>query len=157
MPNPSKEISSISGRGWCTELSPLKKKEKHIKDSLRGNLVLFEPHHMAVEYNIYKGSCCAAVPKPRRKFLSAFLQLILKEEVFERKNPTMADWAPILLGFVLFILLSPGLLFQVPGNARNLEFSSFTTNGKAIVVHTLIFFVVFTILILALGIRIYTG
>ncbi|KAL9375541.1 hypothetical protein Peur_032420 [Populus x canadensis] len=98
-----------------------------------------------------------SVPKPRREFLSAFLQLILKEEVFERQNPTMADWAPILLGFVLFILLSPGLLFQVPGNARNLEFSSFTTNGKAIVVHTLIFFVVFTILILALGIRIYTG
>ncbi|KAG5230341.1 Transmembrane protein [Salix suchowensis] len=69
----------------------------------------------------------------------------------------MADWAPILLGYVLFILLSPGLLFQVPGNTRRLEFSSFATNGKAIAVHTLIFFVIFTILILALGIRIYTG
>ncbi|KAG6747214.1 hypothetical protein NC652_035264 [Populus alba x Populus x berolinensis] len=112
---------------------------------------------MAVEYKIYKGSCCAAAPKPRREFLSAFLQLILKEEVFERENPTMADWAPILLGFVLFILLSPGLLFQVPGNNSRLQFSSFETSGKAIVVHTLIFFVVFTILVLALGIRIYTG
>uniref|UniRef100_A0A6N2NGZ4 Uncharacterized protein n=1 Tax=Salix viminalis TaxID=40686 RepID=A0A6N2NGZ4_SALVM len=46
---------------------------------------------------------------------------------------------------------------EVPGNTRRLEFSSFTTNGKAIAVHTLIFFVIFTILILALGIRIYTG
>ncbi|KAJ8772452.1 hypothetical protein K2173_027629 [Erythroxylum novogranatense] len=53
----------------------------------------------------------------------------------------MADWAPILVGLLLFILLSPGLLF--------------TTNVKVIVVHTIIFFVVFTILILAVGIHIY--
>ncbi|KAG8638657.1 hypothetical protein MANES_14G050101v8 [Manihot esculenta] len=69
----------------------------------------------------------------------------------------MADWAPILVGFLLFILLSPGLIFQLPGSTKHVEFGSFKTNGKAVLVHTIIFFVVFTILILAVGIRIYTG
>ncbi|PRQ16961.1 hypothetical protein RchiOBHm_Chr7g0189911 [Rosa chinensis] len=69
----------------------------------------------------------------------------------------MLDWAPIFLGFLLFVLLSPGLLFQLPGNSKNVEFGSFTTNGKAIIVHTLLFFVIFTILILAVGIQIHTG
>ncbi|KAB2002084.1 hypothetical protein ERO13_A11G036800v2 [Gossypium hirsutum] len=69
----------------------------------------------------------------------------------------MVDWAPVLVGYMLFILLSPGLLFQLPGNNRTVEFGNFQTNGKAIVIHTLLFFGLFTILILALGIRIYAG
>ncbi|KAL8243992.1 hypothetical protein R6Q59_010250 [Mikania micrantha] len=69
----------------------------------------------------------------------------------------MLDWAPILIGLLLFILLSPGLIFQVPGNTRTVEFGSFCTNGKAIILHTLLFFGAFTILILATGMHIYTG
>ncbi|KAK1407173.1 hypothetical protein QVD17_38786 [Tagetes erecta] len=69
----------------------------------------------------------------------------------------MLDWAPILIGLLLFILLSPGLIFQVPGNTRTVEFGSFHTNGRAVIVHTLFFFVAFTILILATGMHIYTG
>ncbi|PHT61809.1 hypothetical protein T459_34350 [Capsicum annuum] len=67
----------------------------------------------------------------------------------------MLDWAPILIGYILFVLLSPGLLFQLPGNQRHVEFGSFTTNGKAVLIHTLIFFVFYTILILAVRIRIF--
>ncbi|KZV21755.1 hypothetical protein F511_02913 [Dorcoceras hygrometricum] len=69
----------------------------------------------------------------------------------------MADWAPILIGFLLFVLLSPGVIFQFPGNIRHVEFGSFETNGKAVVVHTLLFFAAYTILIMALHIRIYFG
>ncbi|CAN4099233.1 unnamed protein product [Withania somnifera] len=69
----------------------------------------------------------------------------------------MLDWAPIIIGYLLFILLSPGLIFQLPGNQRHVEFSSFSTNGKAIFLHTLLFFVFFTILILAFRIRIRFG
>ncbi|OVA17474.1 Protein of unknown function DUF3339 [Macleaya cordata] len=69
----------------------------------------------------------------------------------------MADWAPVLIGVVLFVLLSPGLLFQLPGHTSHVEFGGFKTNGKAIVIHTLIFFAVFTILILAAHVHIYTG
>lgn len=69
----------------------------------------------------------------------------------------MADWAPIVIGLLLFILLSPGLLFQLPGNTRRVEFGGLQTNGKAIAIHTLIFFIIFTILILAVGFHIYAG
>ncbi|CAL0332965.1 unnamed protein product [Lupinus luteus] len=69
----------------------------------------------------------------------------------------MGDWAPVLVGVVLFVLLQPGLLFSFPGNGKQLEFSSMKTNGKAIFIHTLIFFALFTILILALHLHIYTA
>eukprot|EP01018_Ginkgo_biloba_P003809 Gb_10355 [translate_table: standard] len=69
----------------------------------------------------------------------------------------MADWAPVIVGFVLFILFSPGLLFQLPGSNRPVEFGGFHTSGKAILVHTIIFFGVFTILLLAIGVHIYMG
>ncbi|KAM0843306.1 hypothetical protein ACQ4PT_034440 [Festuca glaucescens] len=69
----------------------------------------------------------------------------------------MADWGPVVVGVVLFILLSPGLLFEIPGSHRHVDFGSFRTNGKAIFVHTLIFFAAFTILTLALHIHIYAG
>ncbi|PIA51077.1 hypothetical protein AQUCO_01100126v1 [Aquilegia coerulea] len=69
----------------------------------------------------------------------------------------MADWAPVLIGVVLFILLSPGLLFQLPGHHRHVDFGGMRTNGKAIFIHTLLFFGIFTILILAVRIHIYTG
>ncbi|XP_052197965.1 uncharacterized protein LOC127804907 [Diospyros lotus] len=69
----------------------------------------------------------------------------------------MADWGPVLIGVVLFVLLSPGLLFQIPGNNRQLEFGSMKTNGKAIAIHTLLFFALYAILIVAVHIHIYTG
>ncbi|XP_075106886.1 uncharacterized protein LOC142179895 [Nicotiana tabacum] len=53
------------------------------------------------------------------------------------------------------LLRELGVLFQLPGNQRHVEFGSFTTNGKAILLHTLIFFVIFTILILAVRVRIF--
>ncbi|KAF1883694.1 hypothetical protein Lal_00012611 [Lupinus albus] len=62
----------------------------------------------------------------------------------------MSDWAPVLVGVVLFVLLQPG-------NGKQLEFSSMKTNGKAIFIHTLIFFALYAILILALHLHIYTG
>ncbi|KAK7290517.1 hypothetical protein RIF29_04995 [Crotalaria pallida] len=69
----------------------------------------------------------------------------------------MADWAPVLVGVVLFVLLQPGLLFSFPGNGKQLEFSSMKTNGKAIFIHTLIFFALYAILILAVHLHIFTG
>ncbi|WZZ53649.1 hypothetical protein YC2023_053756 [Brassica napus] len=72
-------------------------------------------------------------------------------------HPGMADWAPVLVGVVLFVLLSPGLLFSLPGHHRTLDFGGMKTNGKAIAVHTLIFFAAYTILILAVNLHITTG
>ncbi|KAK8653224.1 hypothetical protein V6N13_127234 [Hibiscus sabdariffa] len=33
-----------------------------------------------------------------------------------------ADWGPVIVSVVLFILLSPGLLFQLPSRTRVIEF-----------------------------------
>ncbi|KAK1306261.1 hypothetical protein QJS10_CPA10g01625 [Acorus calamus] len=69
----------------------------------------------------------------------------------------MVDWAPVVVGVVLFVLLSPGLVVELPGTQRRVEFGSLRTNGKAIAIHTLIFFTLFTIIILALHLHIYAG
>ncbi|KAL6497612.1 hypothetical protein OROHE_027241 [Orobanche hederae] len=69
----------------------------------------------------------------------------------------MADWGAVLTGVVLFILLQPGLLLQIPGNNRTIEFGTMKTNGKAILVHTLIFLAIYAILVLVVNIHIYIG
>ncbi|KAF7801717.1 putative transmembrane protein [Senna tora] len=69
----------------------------------------------------------------------------------------MADWAPVFIGVVLFVLLQPGLLCSFPGHSKQLEFGGMKTNGKAIFIHTLIFFALYAILLLALHVHIYIG
>ncbi|KAJ6713727.1 hypothetical protein OIU85_025363 [Salix viminalis] len=69
----------------------------------------------------------------------------------------MADWGPVMIAVVLFVLLSPGLLFQLPGRRRVAEFGSMQTSGMAILVHTIIFFGLLTIFLIVIGVHIYTG
>ncbi|RWR74502.1 putative transmembrane protein [Cinnamomum micranthum f. kanehirae] len=69
----------------------------------------------------------------------------------------MADWGPVVIAVILFVLLSPGLLFQLPGRNRIVEFGNFQTSGVSILVHTIIFFGLITIFLIAIGVHIYTG
>ncbi|KAG5223407.1 transmembrane protein [Salix suchowensis] len=69
----------------------------------------------------------------------------------------MSDWGPVVLAVVLFVLLSPGLLFQLPGRNRVVEFGNMQTSGLSILVHTIIFFGLITIFLIAIGVHIYTG
>ncbi|KAL6874354.1 hypothetical protein ACP4OV_013374 [Aristida adscensionis] len=69
----------------------------------------------------------------------------------------MLDWAPVVVGVALFVLLSPGLLFELPGLHRWVDFGSLRVTGKSATVHTLIFVVLFTIIIVACDVHIYTG
>lgn len=69
----------------------------------------------------------------------------------------MADWGPVVIAVVLFVLLSPGLLIQFPGRNRVVEFGNMHTSGLSILVHTVIFFGLITILLIAIGVHIYTG
>ncbi|CAN6702932.1 unnamed protein product [Malus baccata var. baccata] len=66
-----------------------------------------------------------------------------------------ADWGPVVVAVVLFILLSPGLLFQLPARHRVMEFGNMSTSGIAILVHAIIYFCIITILIIAIGIHIH--
>ncbi|XP_059306763.1 uncharacterized protein LOC132058230 [Lycium ferocissimum] len=69
----------------------------------------------------------------------------------------MADWGPVLIAVVLFVLLSPGLLFQLPGHGRVVEFGGMQTSCLAILVHAVIFFGLITILLIAVGVHVYAG
>ncbi|XP_010551939.1 PREDICTED: uncharacterized protein LOC104822418 [Tarenaya hassleriana] len=65
------------------------------------------------------------------------------------------DWGPVVMSVVLFILLTPGVLFQLPGKTRVVEFGGFQTSGAAIVIHTVLFFALITISLIALHVHIY--
>ncbi|KMZ67030.1 hypothetical protein ZOSMA_27G00780 [Zostera marina] len=69
----------------------------------------------------------------------------------------MADWGPVLVAVVLFVLLSPGLLFQLPGRNRFIEFGNFQTSGVSILIHTAIFFGLVAIFLIAIGIHVSAG
>ena len=69
----------------------------------------------------------------------------------------MADWGPVLIGLVLFILLSPGLLFQIPGKGRIIEFGNFQTSAISILVHAILFFALAAIFLIAVGVHMYLG
>ncbi|CAN0924710.1 hypothetical protein LINGRAHAP2_LOCUS34346 [Linum grandiflorum] len=66
-----------------------------------------------------------------------------------------ADWGPVIIAVGLFILLSPGLLFQLPARTRVVEFGNLNTSGIAILVHAIIYFCIITILVVAIGIHIH--
>ncbi|XP_059656643.1 uncharacterized protein LOC132303419 [Cornus florida] len=69
----------------------------------------------------------------------------------------MADWGPVVIAVVMFVLLSPGLLFQIPGKSRVVEFGNMQTSGMSILVHTIIYFCLITIFLIAIGVHIYAG
>ncbi|XP_052197603.1 uncharacterized protein LOC127804703 [Diospyros lotus] len=62
------------------------------------------------------------------------------------------NWAPVVIGLVLFVVLSPGLLFQLPGKSRVVEFTNMQTSGISIFVHSIIFFGLMTIFVIAIGV-----
>ncbi|KAB5564833.1 hypothetical protein DKX38_004887 [Salix brachista] len=65
----------------------------------------------------------------------------------------MSDWGPVFMAVVLFILLTPGLLFQVPGRHRCVEFGNFQTSGASIMVHTLLYFSLICVFLLAVKVH----
>ncbi|XP_059641552.1 uncharacterized protein LOC132283590 [Cornus florida] len=65
-----------------------------------------------------------------------------------------ADWGPAVVAVVMFILLSPGLLFQLPARTRVIEFGNMCTSGIAILVHAILYICIYTILIIAIGVHI---
>ncbi|KAE9584443.1 hypothetical protein Lalb_Chr00c01g0403661 [Lupinus albus] len=69
----------------------------------------------------------------------------------------MGDWGPIFVSVVLFILLTPGLLVQIPGRNKVIEFGNFHTSGLSILVHAILYFALICIFLLAIGVHVYWG
>ncbi|KAF8040913.1 hypothetical protein BT93_B2976 [Corymbia citriodora subsp. variegata] len=69
----------------------------------------------------------------------------------------MENWGPVLVSVLLFLLLTPGLLFQVPGQHRCVEFGNFHTSGASIMVHSLLYFSLICVFLLAIKVHLYLG
>ncbi|KAI3520665.1 hypothetical protein L1887_10115 [Cichorium endivia] len=67
------------------------------------------------------------------------------------------DWGPAAVAVVMFVLLSPGLLFQLPARTRVIEFGNMYTSGISILVHAILYFCIYTILVVAIGIHIHSS
>ncbi|WVZ71875.1 hypothetical protein U9M48_020407 [Paspalum notatum var. saurae] len=66
----------------------------------------------------------------------------------------MGNWWPVLIAVILFVVLTPGLLCQIPGrNGRIPEFHTMSTSGIAIFVHTLLFFGFCVIFMIAVNVN----
>ncbi|KAL6850215.1 hypothetical protein ACP4OV_020842 [Aristida adscensionis] len=69
----------------------------------------------------------------------------------------MGDWGPVVVGVVLFVLLSPGLLLQLPAKGgRFVEFGNMQTSAVSIFVHAIIFFALAAVFLVAIGVHITT-
>lgn len=66
------------------------------------------------------------------------------------------DWGPIIVAVVLFILLSPGFLFQLPARFRVVEFGNMGTSALSVLVHAIVYFCILTIVVVAIGVHVYT-
>ncbi|XP_038703335.1 uncharacterized protein LOC119999698 [Tripterygium wilfordii] len=69
----------------------------------------------------------------------------------------MLNWGPVFVAVVLFVLLTPGLLFQVPGRNRCVEFGNFHTSGASIMLHSLLYFALLCVLLIAVKVHLYLG
>ncbi|CAI0381272.1 unnamed protein product [Linum tenue] len=58
---------------------------------------------------------------------------------------------------VLFVLLTSGLLFQVPGRHRCIEFGNFQASGGAILLHSLLYFALICVFLLTFQVHLYLG
>ncbi|CAL4902517.1 unnamed protein product [Urochloa decumbens] len=69
----------------------------------------------------------------------------------------MSDWGPVVIAVVLFVLLSPGLLFQLPGHCNFIDFGNQKTSAVSILVHSIIYFALIAIFVIVIGVHITTG
>ncbi|CAF1920271.1 unnamed protein product [Brassica oleracea] len=123
-----------------------------------GLLIQIPGRNRVVEFGTFQTSGVSVIVHTLVYFtLVCILLIAIQVHILKLSSTPMADWAPVLVGVVLFVILSPGLLFSIPGNNRVVDFGNLKTNGKAIAVHTLIFFAIYSILILAVNLHIYAG
>uniref|UniRef100_J3KVK8 Uncharacterized protein n=1 Tax=Oryza brachyantha TaxID=4533 RepID=J3KVK8_ORYBR len=68
------------------------------------------------------------------------------------------DWGPVLIALLFFVLVTPGLLCQIPGsNGRVAEFHSMRTSAASIFVHAILFFGFCAIFMVAVGVHLYAA
>ncbi|XP_021888237.1 uncharacterized protein LOC110807421 [Carica papaya] len=67
----------------------------------------------------------------------------------------MNDWAAPLIAAALFAFLSPGLVFQIPGKQRPVDFVNMKTSVAAIFVHTVLYCLFLMLFLVVLHVHLY--
>ncbi|KAM7506487.1 hypothetical protein LguiA_016940 [Lonicera macranthoides] len=67
----------------------------------------------------------------------------------------MNDWAAPLIASALFAFLAPGLIFQLPGKHRPVEFLNMKTTVVSMFLHTVLFGLLLILFLIILNIHIY--
>uniref|UniRef100_A0A453BV62 Uncharacterized protein n=6 Tax=Triticinae TaxID=1648030 RepID=A0A453BV62_AEGTS len=94
---------------------------------------------------------------PRKKSRGSLKIWVFLTEQIRERGGEMADWGPVIVATVLFVLLTPGLLCTLPGRGRVAEFGSMHTSGLSILIHAVLYFALVTIFLIAVGVHVYTG
>ncbi|XP_031490924.1 uncharacterized protein LOC116258010 [Nymphaea colorata] len=67
----------------------------------------------------------------------------------------MKDLASSIAALVLFVLITPGLIFQLPGKRRPVDFMNMKTSWVSILVHAIIFGLLMTLFTVLLHPHLY--
>lgn len=67
----------------------------------------------------------------------------------------MKNWAAPIIAAALFAFLSPGLLFQLPGKHRPVEFLNMKTSAVSILLHAVVYGLLLILFLVILNVHIY--
>ncbi|KAK9052343.1 hypothetical protein SSX86_028972 [Deinandra increscens subsp. villosa] len=67
----------------------------------------------------------------------------------------MHDWAAPIIAAALFMLLSPGLIFQLPGEHTSIGFMNMKTSVVSMFLHTVVYGLLLILFLVALDIHMY--
>ncbi|KAI4387909.1 hypothetical protein MLD38_000295 [Melastoma candidum] len=65
------------------------------------------------------------------------------------------DWAAPLIASALFAFLSPGMLLQMPGRDRPVDFLNMKTSFASIFVHTVLYCLLLILFLVVLSVHLY--
>ncbi|XP_051117248.1 uncharacterized protein LOC127241982 [Andrographis paniculata] len=67
----------------------------------------------------------------------------------------MRDYAGLLIATALFAFLTPGLLIQLPGKHRPVEFLNMKTSVASMVLHAIVYGLLLVLFLVVLNIHLY--
>ncbi|XP_052197963.1 uncharacterized protein LOC127804905 [Diospyros lotus] len=72
-----------------------------------------------------------------------------------KKRLTMNDWAGPIIATALFAFLSPGLIVQMPGKHRPVDFLNMKTSVVSILIHTVLYGLLLILFLVVLNVHFY--
>jgi len=71
------------------------------------------------------------------------------------RSGIIMDWWIVLLAVVLFIVLSPGVLLQIPGEEQTVSFNNWRTSLQSVLVHAVVFVILLLLISWLVGLGVH--